>query len=95
VREATGALDLIEYAGRQADDPAATLRWRRAPDGVAWASSVEVAASITLWNLNSGAQWLGDYEGLAWGRGALYAAFVDNGSGASHVAFWRQPTSAP
>ena len=58
-----------------------------------WLVATEGQRHATFLGARDSQKWLGDYAGLAWARGNLYAAFVDNSKISSHVAFYR--TASP
>jgi hypothetical protein len=87
--DSTGRLFVAYYAGRAGDDPRASFRAAgfATPDKLGISRSIVSPVSLTT--LRSSPSWLGDYVGLAWRDGQLYAAVVDNSSGTGHVVFWR------
>jgi hypothetical protein len=88
--EASGALDVVYYAGARDGDPAATFRRARSSDGGrTFGPSVVVDQPITFTRTRTMSNWLGDYNGLAWAAGRLYTAYANNSAGVSHVAFYR------
>jgi hypothetical protein len=89
--EDSGALDLIYYAGQRSPDPMGSLRWSRAAAGATgFASSVPVE-TLTFTSDRASNIWLGDYVGLGFHPGAMFAVFADNASGVSRIAFARLP----
>jgi hypothetical protein len=90
VREAGGALDVIYYAGAKVDDPSGSFRRTRSTDGgVTWGPSETIQSPEGFVPSRSDQRWLGDYTGIAFADGALYASWADNTSGTSHIAFAR------
>ncbi len=96
-RTATGALELVYYAGQSDGDTAGTLVHARSEDGGAtFAPSEVIASPITLSFDRASQLWLGDYVGVAAARDSLYVSYVDNTRSSmqgptSHVAVWRGP----
>jgi hypothetical protein len=90
VRESSGALDLLYYAGNDQDpDPNGSLRLTRSADGGSSWSASEVVASPISFQDDRGAQiWLGDYMGFVALGTSVYGDYVDNTSGRSHVRFF-------
>ena len=88
-REASGALDILYYAGSdQNPDSAGSVRLSQSTDkGKTWSSSLVVKAPITFLSTRGDQRWLGDYIGLAVHSGKAYGSFADNTSGTSHVDF--------
>jgi hypothetical protein len=90
VREATGALDLADYAGDADADPMGSLRYRRSSDGAAhWNPSAVLYAPVLFTGDRSSGQWLGDYFGVVATAGALHASYVVNLPKYAHVAHAR------
>lgn len=90
VREASGALDVLYYAGHdQNPDPAGSVRLSQSTDqGKTWSSSLVVRKPITFLSTRGDQRWLGDYIGLAVHGGKVYGSFADNVSGTSHVDYF-------
>ncbi len=85
-----GAIDLTYVAGQAPDDPSASFRRARSTDGgLTFGPSVSLVEPVT-YELDRGDDtWFGDYTGLTWNGGSLFAALVDNSSGQSHIVFLR------
>jgi hypothetical protein len=90
-REASGALDLVYYvASADGDKEGAYRRSRAVTPGGPFGPSIVVAHPVTFQSKRQMVDWLGDYTGLFLQGGDLYTTYVDNSSGASHVAFARE-----
>lgn len=89
-REASGALDLLYYAGSdQNPDPAGTVRLAQSTDGgKTWSQSLVVKSPITFLTTRGDQRWLGDYIGLTAHGGKTYGSFANNTSGTSHIEFF-------
>jgi hypothetical protein len=90
-REASGALDLVYYAGKSDPDTTGAYRRTRSVGGSTWTPSVVVMKDLTFLTDRQGVKWLGDYAGIAPHAGLLYTSFTENKSGLAHVAFARFP----
>jgi hypothetical protein len=89
--DAAGNVYLAYYAGKHDGDPAGSYRITL-DDGTPVATSVAptVKSGLTFAIADVAAQnWLGDYTGFALQGNFLFSSYVDNSSGASHVAFHR------
>jgi hypothetical protein len=99
--EGGGTLDVTYYAGTGAGDAHASYRRARSTDGgQSFGPSVVVREPVTFELSRTTQRWFGDYMGLTFAQSALFAAYVDNSTPTSHVAFHRlvagpKTTSAP
>jgi hypothetical protein len=88
-----GRLILTNYAGVSSGDAAAAYRRSSSTDGgVSFAPSTVVRTPLLLDPSRTTTTWLGDYQGLWFASGKIYAAYVDNSTGDAHIAFYRAPT---
>ncbi len=88
--EASGALDLVYYAGASGDDPDGSFRRSRAGTPASgFAPSVAVSADTPIAFLTARAdpRWVGDYPGVTARGSDLFMGYVVNESGDAHVAF--------
>lgn len=91
-RDATGALHVIAYTGAEEGDAAGAVRWWRSTDGgETFEDRGALHAPILFTGARDGSDWVGDYSGLVIDGGDLFATFVDNSSGKSHILFTRRP----
>jgi hypothetical protein len=92
VRESSGALDLVYYAGAVAEDPNGTYRWSRAADpATGFAPSVVLWSPVAFLKSRTGFDWLGDYSGAYALNGKLYTSYVTNQTGTAHISFSKAP----
>jgi hypothetical protein len=92
VSDEQGGVHVTYYAGVDSGDAAASYRASLSTDGGATFGPSGVVHAPLLFDLSRATPtWLGDYQGLWVASGKLYIAYVDNSSGASHVAFYRAP----
>jgi hypothetical protein len=90
VQEPTGAEDIVYYAGNSQGDIAGTLRWSHAADGTSmFGASTVLSGPLEYTAIRTMSDWLGDYIGVAVGKGFLDTSFATNGTGSSHIAFRR------
>ncbi len=91
LRQPSGELHLVYYAGQMDGDKAGSYRHATSQDGATWAPSAAVQDKLLYTKARSSAQWLGDYTGVAWANGFLYTSYVDNITMGmqSHVAIER------
>ena len=90
VVEEGGAIDVVFHAGAEDNDLLGSVVRARSTDGGATFTTTTVQSKIALVRSRDGADWIGDYFGATWARGALHLAYADNGSGESHVVFRRE-----
>lgn len=93
--EPSGAINVAYYAGSSVGDSSGSFRYARAVNGKDFAPSTVVATPVVFDAARGSQRWLGDYVGLNWQDGSLYAAFGDNSSGTSHIAFFRSTLASP
>lgn len=100
--ELTGSLDVVYYSGAGNGDAVGTFRrarWKAEeptdagpPDtdgGPVGKPSTVIREPITFGASRDSDKWLGDSVGMFWWLdGTLYVAYVDNGGGESHIAFF-------
>jgi hypothetical protein len=91
-RDASGAIDVVYYAGASDDDMLGSLLLTRSLDGGGSFLPGRLVSSPILFTTAVGwPHWMGDYLGLAAIPGNLVVSYVDASSGAAHVSFARQP----
>jgi hypothetical protein len=89
VREPSGALDAVYYAGRD-EGKTGGLRSTRLDAQGARAASRTVGAPLPFVAQRSDPRWAGDYFGIAWSD-RLVVAYGDASRGEPHVAFTTLP----
>lgn len=87
----TGAMNLLYYAGKSAGDEAGSFRWARDP---AWYGSLLAPAivkqPIAYQNNRADLRSVGETRGASGGKDRFFTTYVDNASGASHIAIHRE-----
>jgi hypothetical protein len=90
VREESGALDVVYYAGTGDEDSEGTFRRARMADpALGFSPSQVIEKPVTYLLARDDPRWLGDYIGVATRGDRLYTSYVVNTDGLAHVAFAR------